>query len=63
MNDLAGMINGGENGNEETEAPLHMGIHEHDLSEGGEFVSDGIRMSEQVFKAKDSRTRKTRYHL
>lgn len=25
----------------------HMGIHEHDQSGGGEFLGDGIRMSDQ----------------
>lgn len=63
MNDLSAMANGGENGNEEIEGPLHMGVHEHDLSEGGEFLSDGIRMSEQVFKTRNTPTRRTRYHL
>jgi len=63
MNDSLGLPNGAENINEENENPLQRGLHEHDLSEGGEFVSDGIRMSEQVFKARNTSTRRTRYHL
>jgi len=63
MNDSLGMAQGGQNDNEEIESPLHMGRHEHDLSEGGEFLSDGVRMSEQVFKPRDTQSRRTRYHL
>ena len=50
MNDLSSMINGGENGGEEAESFEHMSIHEHDLSQGGEFLDDGIRMTEQPLR-------------
>lgn len=63
MNESGGMINGSEEGNEEAETALQMGLHEHDLSGGGEFLGDGLRMNEQVFQAKATPGRKTRYHL
>lgn len=52
MNDLSTPVNDDENGMEQSEISEHMGMHEHDLSEGGEFLNDGIRMNEQPFHTK-----------
>ena len=63
MDDFAGMTKGGEGAGEDNETPQHMGLHEHDLSEGIEFLNDSIRMNEQVFKVRAGQTRRNRYHL
>jgi hypothetical protein len=42
-----------ENTNDDFASPSHMGIHEHDLSGGGEFLNDGMRMHEQPLSIRE----------
>jgi hypothetical protein len=38
---------GDEDEDDNTMPSEHMNVHEHDLSSGGEFLDDGLRMHEQ----------------
>lgn len=50
MSNFFSTIIGSEGDNENLNPSEHMGVHEHDESGGGEFLGDGLRMTEQPLK-------------
>lgn len=42
-----------DKGSQASESSLHPGIHLHDESNGGEFLDDGVRMTELPFKSRN----------
>jgi len=53
MKDLASTNANSPEETEETITPLHMGVHEHDQSGGGEFIGDGVRMHDQPLMSRE----------
>lgn len=50
MDNLRALFNPDE---EAEDARAHHPMHEHDLSDGGEFLDDGVRMKDQPFDGDD----------